>query len=165
MMEHFKTIYQSPIGEITICGNSSYITELFFSDSKDECEYEEKELSIFAEAKKWLDNYFKGIDQKEVPAYKLEGISSFQRDVLEETLKIGYGKTRTYGDIANVIAKKRNIKKMSSQAVGHALNKNPICLIIPCHRVIGKNSNLVGYGGGIERKRYLLELEGHSFNN
>lgn len=158
-MATYKTTYLSPIGEITICANETHITELYFSESKDKCTYEEKELPIFEETKEWLDDYFQGIKPKRILSFKLENVSPFQMEVLEETLKIEYGKTKTYGDIADTISKKRNIKKMSAQAVGHALNKNPICLIVPCHRVIGKDGSLVGYGGGIERKEYLLELE------
>lgn len=75
-------------------------------------------------------------------------------------LKIPYGKTTTYGDIAKEIAKNNNISKMSSRAVGW----NPICLIIPCHRVIGSNGNLTGYGGGLNNKIELLKEEGISLN-
>ena len=74
-------------------------------------------------------------------------------------LSIPYGETVTYGDIARAIAQKRGIKKMSAQAVGGAVGGNPICLIIPCHRVVGSKGDLVGYGGGIENKMALLRLE------
>ena len=77
----------------------------------------------------------------------------------ELILNVPFGETITYGEIANIIAKERGIIKMSAQAVGNALNKNPIYIIIPCHRVIGKGGNLVGYGGGIDNKKILLELE------
>lgn len=70
----------------------------------------------------------------------------------------------TYKDIADEIAKKKNITKMSSQAVGGAVGHNPICIIIPCHRVVGQNNNLVGYGGGIKNKIRLLELEQNDIN-
>ena len=73
---------------------------------------------------------------------------------------IDYGDVITYSDIAKMIAKKRNIKKMSAQAVGGAVGANPICIIIPCHRVIGKNNKLVGYGGGLNNKIELLKHEG-----
>ena len=75
-------------------------------------------------------------------------------------LKIPYGKTITYNDIAKEIANARGIKKMSPQAVGHAVGANQICIIIPCHRVMGANNNVTGYGGGILNKIKLLELEG-----
>ena len=72
---------------------------------------------------------------------------------------IPFGKTLTYNDISKTIAKNRGIKRMSSQAVGGAVGWNPICIIIPCHRVVGTNGNLTGYGGGIKNKVALLTLE------
>lgn len=74
-------------------------------------------------------------------------------------LTIPYGKTMTYGEIARIIAKQKGSEKMSAQAVGGAVGHNPIALMIPCHRVVGTNGSLTGYGGGIERKVKLLELE------
>ena len=74
-------------------------------------------------------------------------------------LEIPFGETASYGDIAATIARKRRMKKMSAQAVGGAVGWNPICIIIPCHRVIGANGALVGYGGGIKNKVALLEHE------
>ena len=72
---------------------------------------------------------------------------------------ISYGKVVTYNDIAIEIANKRGIKKMSAQAVGGAVGSNPICIIIPCHRVVGTNNKIIGYGGGIKNKIELLKLE------
>lgn len=77
--------------------------------------------------------------------------------------KIPYGKVVSYGDIAREVAKEKGIKKMSAQAVG-AVGTNPICIIIPCHMVIGTNGNLTGYGGGIKNKIELLKLEGYLKN-
>lgn len=79
-------------------------------------------------------------------------------------IKIPYGKLISYNDIAKEIAKENGIKKMSAQAVGGAVGWNPICLIIPCHRVVGSNGNLTGYGGGIQNKIRLLELEKNDMN-
>lgn len=78
-------------------------------------------------------------------------------------MKIPYGETITYGDIAKKIATKKGLKRMSSQAVGGAVGWNPICIIIPCHRVVGQNNKLVGYGGGLENKLMLLKLEENQF--
>ncbi|MDE6132600.1 MAG: MGMT family protein, partial [Oscillospiraceae bacterium] len=77
----------------------------------------------------------------------------------EILLKIPYGKTMTYGEIAAEIARQRNVPKMSAQAVGNAVGRNPISLIIPCHRVVGADGSLTGYAGGIDKKARLLELE------
>lgn len=83
----------------------------------------------------------------------------FQQEVWEMLLKIPYGSCRTYGDIANDIAKKRGLTKFSAQAVGQAIGKNPLSILIPCHRVIGKSGDLIGYSGGIDIKKGLLEIE------
>jgi methylated-DNA-[protein]-cysteine S-methyltransferase len=77
--------------------------------------------------------------------------------------EIPYGKTVTYGDIARAIAAKRGVGRMSAQAVGGAVGANPICIIVPCHRVMGAGGKLTGYGGGIENKKALLWLEGIAF--
>ena len=75
--------------------------------------------------------------------------------------EIPYGKTMTYGEIAKIIAKEKGIKKMSAQAVGQAVGFKPICIIIPCHRVMGAGGKITGYGGGIKNKVALLKLEGN----
>lgn len=156
--------YQSPLGEITLNSDGENLTALCFQDGKDYERYiqtgEEKDLSIFKETKKWLDVYFQGKDPGLTPKIKRPDATPFRQEVAEEMLKIPYGKTVTYGDIAKAIAKKRGLKKMSAQAVGGAVGWNPICIIIPCHRVVGSNDSLTGYGGGINNKVKLLELEG-----
>lgn len=163
----YKKSYQSPLGEILITSNGKYLTGLFFKDSKDfegYKKYEEKDLAIFEDTSKWLDIYFSGKEPSFIPQYKIHGLTSFREEVIQLMLKIPYGKTVTYGELAKEIALKRGLSKMSAQAIGGAVGWNPICLIIPCHRVVGKNGDLVGYGGGIENKRRLLELESHSLS-
>lgn len=86
----------------------------------------------------------------------------FAERVWQLLLEIPYGKTTTYGEIAKQIATEREISQMSAQAVGNAVGSNPISIIIPCHRVIGASGNLVGYTGGLEKKIFLLKLEGHT---
>lgn len=81
------------------------------------------------------------------------------RAVWELLLTIPYGRTMTYGEIADRIAEQKGLLTMSAQAVGGAVGHNPISLIVPCHRVVGANGNLTGYAGGIDRKRQLLQLE------
>ena len=93
------------------------------------------------------------------PKYKINNITDFRKEVIDIMNLIPFGETITYNDIAETIAKKRRIKKMSAQAVGGAVGSNPICIIIPCHRVVGKNGKLTGYGGGIKNKEILLEHE------
>ena len=78
--------------------------------------------------------------------------------------EIRYGQTVTYNDISKKIAEKRGVKRMSAQAVGRAVGWNPICIIIPCHRVVGTNGSLTGYGGGIKNKVGLLKIEGNDMS-
>ena len=85
--------------------------------------------------------------------------TAFQKEVWTLLRQIPYGETTTYGEISREIAKKRGLMSMSSQAVGQAIGRNPISIIIPCHRVIGKDGSLTGYAGGIDRKTSLLALE------
>lgn len=154
--------YVSPIGKMYMTSDGEYLTGLFFDDSRDNFKKaldERKELPIFLETKRWLDIYFKGENPNFTPSYRIENLTPFRKEVLDQIKKIPYGKVITYGDIAKEIARKKEIKKMSAQAVGHAVGWNPICLIIPCHRVVGINGNLVGYGGGIMHKYQLLQLE------
>ena len=121
----------------------------------------ERDLPVFRETCLWLDEYFGGHAPAFTPAYRIDGLTPFRKDVIDAMLNIPFGKTATYGDIAAAIAKKRGLKKMSAQAVGGAVGWNPICLIIPCHRVIGANGAIVGYGGGIKNKVALLAHEAH----
>lgn len=116
-------------------------------------------MPIFDKTSKWLDIYFSGENPDFIPEYKIENLTPFRKQVIDIMNKIPYGKTTTYNDIAKEIAKSRGIKKMSAQAVGGAVGWNPICIIIPCHRVVGTNGLLVGYGGGINNKIKLLEIE------
>ena len=110
--------------------------------------------------KSFLDDYFNGKEcHFEDSLLELEG-TSFQKEVWQILLSIDYGKTVTYKDIALQMAQSRKIKHMSSQAVGGAVGKNPIAIIVPCHRVLGQNKKLVGYAGGIDKKAALLKIEG-----
>lgn len=156
----YKTKFN--LEDIILTSDGEFLTGLyFFSDNhKNIKNFEANEtLPIFEQTKSWLDNYFCGKVQTITPKYKLPNGSEFRKRVWEIILNVPFGDSITYGEIANIIAKERGIIKMSAQAVGNALNKNPICIIIPCHRVVGKGGNLVGYGGGIDNKKILLELE------
>lgn len=160
--------YQSPLGEIILNSDGENLTAVCFKDGKDYERYiaesEEKNLPIFEETIKWLDIYFQGKDPGFIPKYKRTDITPFRQEIIDEMLKIPYGQTVTYNDISKAVAKKRGLKRMSAQAVGGAVGWNPICIIIPCHRVVGTNGSLTGYGGGIMNKVKLLELEGADMN-
>ena len=113
----------------------------------------------------WLDIYFTGRQPDFTPAYRMEDLTLFRKTVLDIVREIPFGKTMTYGDIAKRVVEtfpesSPKPRKMSAQAVGGAVGWNPICLIVPCHRVIGANGNLTGYGGGLHNKIALLKLEG-----
>lgn len=162
----YKWKYNTPEGFTNLYMNSDgkYLTGLWFERSRDSSKHtlecEEKELSIFKKTSKWLDIYFSGKNPDFMPKYKIENITQFRKEVIDIMNTIPYGKTITYNDISKIIATNRGINKMSSQAVGGAVGWNPICIIIPCHRVVGTNGSLTGYGGGIQNKISLLKLEG-----
>lgn len=155
------------IEDILITSDGKYLTGLYFDNPIENIKLKnsvkEDNLDIFNETKRWLDIYFSGIIPNFTPRYKIEYTSLFQKEVIDIVSKIPYGKTITYGEIAKVIASLHHIEKMSARAVGGAINSNPICIIIPCHRVLGVNS-LTGYRSNIKNKIYLLELEGNNLN-
>lgn len=157
-MQYYYEI-SSPIGNILLVSDGEDLIELKIN-SKPMNEWIQKEnLEVFQNTKKWLDTYFEGKESKIKLPLKLNG-TPFQKEVWNMLLEIPYGEVVTYGDLANQMAIKRNISKMSSQAIGNAVHNNPIPIIVPCHRVVGKNKNLVGYGLGMDLKIKLLELEG-----
>ena len=122
--------------------------------------FDNTNLPIFQETKKWLDMYFSGCQPDFTPKFSLKNSTKFQHDIYELLLKITFGKILTYGELAKIIAQKYGKEKMSAQTVGGAVGKNPICIIIPCHRIIGANNKLGGFSGGILNKIALLKLEG-----
>lgn len=145
-----KYYYDSPVGKLWICEKDSKISQVSFTDVT-ECETEKTPL--ITKACEQLEEYFAQKRKTFDLPLCIEG-SEFQRKVWHALLRVEYGKTATYGDIAKLIGKPK-----ASRAVGGANNKNKIAIIIPCHRVIGQNGALTGYAGGLEVKKYLLELE------
>lgn len=159
--------YQSPLGGMTMSYNGKALTGLWFDCQKQNSCFPEKEHEdlvdtadhVIKETEKWLNTYFRGIEPNFMPPILFDG-TEFQETVWNILLSIPYGKIITYGEIADKIAKGREINHMSAQAVGAAIARNPIALIIPCHRVVGKKGNLTGYAAGIDKKIALLEIEG-----
>lgn len=154
--------YKSPIGGIIITSDETEITGLRFkgeSEAEVLSDKRYKETSAIKETKRWLDIYFSGKNPGYIPAINPKG-TEFQKLVWKILLEIPYGKTTTYGEIAGKIAEIKNVSRMSAQAVGGAVGKNPIAIIIPCHRVVGKKGNMTGYAYGIDKKISLLALEG-----
>lgn len=165
----YKQYYITPEGfdDMIMISDGQKLTGLLFADSEDMQKFtlpqDETSLPIFENTREWLDEYFGGKIPSFTPEFDVSSLTPFQRRVSELMLKIPYGKTTTYGEIANVIAAERGIVKMSSRAAGGAVGSNPICIIIPCHRVLGANGAITGYGGGISNKIALLNLEKISY--
>lgn len=150
------TLYLSPIGPLRLTSDGNALTGLWFHDRKpdpaaDQCR---EDLAIFDSTRRWLDDYFSGNPRK--IDFPLAPVGTpFQQRVWELLLTIPYGETTTYGALARQLG-----TKMSAQAVGQAVGKNPVSILIPCHRVIGADGTLTGYAGGLENKKWLLYHEG-----
>ena len=160
---NYKYTYESPLGTMIMLGTLSYLTDLFFIDeahapSYDDAEYIEQLTGPFEVTIMWLNQYFNGKKPFITPPIQLEG-TEFRKSVWSILQTLPYGETITYGDIGKQIAQEQGKEKFSAQAVGGAVGHNPISIIVPCHRVIGSNGQLTGYAGGIERKKYMLDLE------
>lgn len=161
----YITQYVSPIGRLYICSQNNCLTGLWIENQKYFCSIvkdkpiQKDNIEIFNKTKKWLDKYFNKQNPKITNIKIVLQGSKFQQDVWHILTKIPYGNTTTYKNIAEIIAKKYRINKMSAQAVGGAVGHNPISIIVPCHRVIGVDGRLTGYAGGIDKKKYLLNLE------
>lgn len=153
----YRQDYLSSMGELTLVSDGNCLTGLWFGQVRKDLK--DKELSVFALTRKWLDIYFQGGIPNFLPPMRMEG-TAFRREVWDILLEIPYGRTVTYGEIAGQLAKRRNIEKMSAQAVGGAVGHNPISILVPCHRVVGSDGSMTGYGGGIDKKIGLLLLEG-----
>ena len=161
MLYYKKTA--SPLGEITLRSDGEALTGLWFADdkhygAKDIAGAALADLDVFMQAEAWLAKYFAGREPKVSVPLKLQG-SEFQMQVWRLLQDIPYGRLVTYGDIAKKIAAQKGLARMPAQAVGGAVGHNPLCIIVPCHRVVGANGSLTGYGGGMWRKVRLLELE------
>lgn len=159
----FLDRYASPLGEIWMTGEARGLTGLWFADRKSpvlspETPVSTGKLPVFRQAKVWLDQYFSGQEPTEKVALLLRG-TPFQREVWRMLTAIPYGATVTYGALAVQIAEHRGQARMSPQAVGGAVGRNPVALLIPCHRVVGAEGCLTGYAGGLWRKQRLLALE------
>lgn len=155
--------YKSPLGNILLASDGTGLTGLWFEGQKYfahhlDGENEERELPVLKQTEKWLDIYFSGREPDFHPPLHFTG-TKFQNQVWELLCEIPYGQIITYGGIAKQLAEKRGIERMSARAVGGAVGRNGICIIVPCHRVVGSNGSLTGYAGGIDKKIALLKLE------
>ena len=142
--------YNSIIGDIFISADENFLLSVQFVNHNF---IENQENKIIRQTIKQFDEYFRGKRKKFELPLNPKG-TEFQKKVWLQLMKIPYGKTATYKDIATLIGDSN-----ASRAVGNANNKNPIAIIIPCHRVIGSNNKLTGYAGGLDKKEKLLNLE------
>ena len=152
MMKYLNYI-DSPIGILGLVQEEDCLTEVFFGKSESHQDYSQEETLLLKEAKKQLKAYFEGSQKIFDLPLNPKG-TDFQKAVWQALLLIPYGETRSYKDIAAAIGNSK-----ASRAVGMANNKNPLSILVPCHRVIGSSGKLVGYGGGLAIKEKLLGLE------
>lgn len=154
MSNLYYTYYQSPVGLLKIGGTDNYIAELSFVDNKDQVIHGEPGISeVMHQCTEELIEFFNGKRKTfDIPVHQ-EG-TAFQQKVWGELLNIPFGKTKSYLEIARALGDEKAIR-----AVAQTNGKNKIAIIVPCHRVIGSDKSLVGYGGGLWRKKWLLQHE------
>ena len=151
--------YDSPLGGILLASDGEALTGLWFDGQRYFAAglapaHAERSLPVLDEARRWLDLYFSGRDPGFTPPLSPRG-TAFRRAVWDALRTIPYGDTRTYGALARRVGGRTG----GARAVGAAVGRNPISLIVPCHRVIGADGGLTGYAGGLWRKARLLEME------
>lgn len=152
---HYTTI-ESPLGELLLIGTGETVSGLYMQDGRTAMSVAsswQETPRAFPEARRQLAEYFAGERRRFTVELALDG-TPFQRRVWRALQEIPYGETTSYGELARVVG-----NPSAARAVGLANGRNPVSIIVPCHRVIGANGSLTGFGGGIERKRILLELE------
>ena len=157
MPQRTHTVLDSPVGPLTLVATDGVLSGLYMTGQRHrppEETFGDRDDTPFAEAERQLDAYFAGeLTTFELPL-QLDG-TPFQRGVWEALQDIPYGGTVSYGELADRLG-----KPGASRAVGLANGKNPVSIVVPCHRVIGASGGLTGYGGGLDRKRQLLAFEG-----
>ena len=151
-----------PLGRILLSGRGDALTGLWLEGQQHYAAgltggEEERYLPVFGQTEAWLEGYFRGERPKKRPPLVPRG-TPFQRRVWGILLTIPWGGSMTYGEIARRLSEQGC--RASARAAGGAVGRNPISILIPCHRVLGAGGRLTGYAGGLERKRYLLSLEG-----
>jgi len=150
----FFTHYVSPLGELTLISDGSALTELRIQAPPEASCVRRDDLPVFQQVNQWLDDYFLGKAPDPAVLPLCPAGTPFQQKVWNILRTVPYGETTSYGAIARAIS-----PTMSAQAVGGAVGRNPIGIILPCHRVIGVNGGLTGYAGGLENKKWLLRHE------
>ena len=173
---YYVSEYETPVGKVYMAADEAGLVglwiegQLHFAKILGGAEAVEKALACdeggnaskpkaFRLTRRWLDIYFQGREPDFTPPLHFIG-TDFQIEVWEILMQIPYGETTIYGEIAEELAQRRGIKRMSAQAVGGAVGRNNISIIVPCHRVIGADGSLTGYAGGTDIKAKLLRIEG-----
>lgn len=151
MDDHYRLYVDSPIGWLEISGGEKYVQSIHFVEKA--MFDQPKSPETLLECKTQLEEYFKGTRKSFDFPYEMMG-TDFQKKVWKKLLKIPFGQTKSYGDIAREMGSIKSVR-----AVGLANGKNNLSIVIPCHRVIGTNNQLTGYGGGLVRKDWLLKHE------
>lgn len=149
-MKRFVVVH-SPVGDLTLTEENGALTGLYFG--RRSLEGEEGLTALLERASRQLEEYFAGKRKQFDLPLSLRG-TEFQRQVWAALRDIPYGETRSYGQIAQAVGRPKAVR-----AVGMANHRNPISIIVPCHRVVGADGSLTGYGGGLENKKFLLALE------
>jgi methylated-DNA-[protein]-cysteine S-methyltransferase len=155
-MTTVHTVVDSPIGELTVVADDGVLTGLHYPGhwySPDRSAFGRRDDHGFQEVTQQLEEYFAG-DRTEFGLRLRADGDEFQRAVWAQVARIPYGQTETYGDVAAALG-----DPSLAHDVGAAVGRNPLCILVPCHRVVGKNGRLTGYAGGVKRKRFLLDLE------
>ena len=155
--------YDSPLGPMLLAAEGDWLTGAWFEGQKYfgctlAAGRAEGDAPVLTLARRWLEVYFSGREPDFAVPLRPSG-TPFQQEVWAALREIPYGQTTTYGAIARQMAARRGLPRLAAQAVGGAVGRNPICILVPCHRVLGADGSLTGYAGGVERKRWLLEME------
>lgn len=155
----FLSKFATPLGELTLVESAGRLTGIFFEDhspaprlsTHERCD----ERPCFLSTRRWLEAYFSGSKLPKPPDYDFAAGTDPQRRVWRSLVRIPRGETITYSEVAGLAGSPDSVR-----AVASAIARNPLSILIPCHRVIGKNGSLTGYAGGLGRKRWLLAHEG-----
>ena len=159
----YTTSYQSPLGKLLLASDHQGLTGLWFENDKYYADSlgpqnVSMETTILKQTRQWLDYYFSQRQPSFMPPLHLMG-TDFQKMIWQILLTIPYGQVMTYREIADIAAARLHKEHMSAQAVGGAVGRNHIEIIVPCHRVVGSNGSLTGYAAGLSIKKELLQLE------
>lgn len=155
----YYTQFSSPIGPVTACCDGTRLTALRLRASLSSDGINDPKVPVLVECEQWLDAYFSGQCMPRCVIPMDPGGTAFQRFIWDMLDEIPYGTAASYGFLAVQAAEKMGVPCMSAQAIGGAVGRNPIPILIPCHRVLGKNGKLTGYSGGLSIKQFLLDLE------